>query len=182
MNDMTTNTNAPLVRMGETDPDALVTAAMRERYAMPAVVVAALKQSGKRLAVKLMTLIESDDFDRLPIDTQLKITEFVFDRAFGKSESASSSLALQHRIRKDTGEIGDSISNSKRLKELDNRVQFPEMRKIKSAALQSATEKSPDGMTSSTPNGGDGPRRVSHSRAEGLKGEVIEMPKYFKKG
>jgi hypothetical protein len=157
---MNPNTNAPLVQMGETDPDALVTAAMRERYAMPAVVVAALKQSGKRLAVKMMALIESEKFDRLPIDTQLRVTEFVYDRAFGKAESASSSLALQHRIEQAAGGPQDAFTNGKRLKELEGRIQFPEMRKVKSAKISTVPASPP----SDTYEGG----------------EVIAIPDYFK--
>lgn len=125
---MTDNT---VVRMDQTDPDSIITAAMAERYAMPAVVVAAMKQAGKHIAIKLLKLVEDDKFDDLPVSTQLRLAEFIFDRAFGKAESAAVSIALSHKI---NPQVHQSSDSSTRLRAIEQRMQFPEMRKTRSAS------------------------------------------------
>ena len=125
---MTENT---IVRMDQIDPDSIITAAMAERYAMPAVVVAAMKQAGKHISIKLLQLVEGDKFDTLPVSTQIKLAEFIFDRAFGKAESAAVSIALNHKI---NPQIAQSSDASTRLRAIEQRRQFPEMRKTRSAS------------------------------------------------
>ncbi len=143
--------DSPIVRMDQIDPDSIITAAMAERYAMPAVVVAAMKQAGKHISIKLLQLVESEKFDRLPISTQIKLAEFIFDRAFGKAESAAVSIALNHKI---NPQIAQSSDASTRLRAIEQRRQFPEMRKTRSASRPSQD----DG--SSEPNGAPSDRRV----------------------
>jgi len=130
-----------VVRMGDGDPDSIITAAMAERYAMPAVVVAAMKQAGKHLSIKMLKLVESDKFDKLPVATQLKVAEFVFDRAFGKSDSAAIALALSHRVNP-SPTLQDKTASS-RLRTIEQKLPFPEMQKTRSERL-SLPSGSPD--------------------------------------
>ena len=168
----------PVVKMeGEfLDPDALMHAAMQERYAVPAVVVAALKQSGKKVAIKMMKLIESDRFDKLPIQTQLNIAEFVFDRAFGKAESASVSMALNHKISNNGGNP-EHEANGRRIRELEQRVVFPELARTKTARAI-AGEVTP---SETSGDAGGSPSRVPRATNQNVhsgSAEVVQMPRY----
>jgi len=132
--------------MDQIDPDSIITAAMVERYAMPAVAVAAMKQAGKHISIKLLQLVESEKFDNLPVSTQIKLAEFIFDRAFGKAESAAVSIALNHKI---NPQITQSSDASTRLRAIEQRRQFPEMKKTRSASRASCDGVSePDGASS----------------------------------
>jgi len=191
--------------MDETDPDSIITAAMAERYAMPAVVVAAMKQAGKHISIKLLKLVESEKFDSLPINTQLRLAEFIFDRAFGKAESAAVSIALNHKM---NPQIATSSDSSSRLRAIESRRQFPEMRKTRSASKVPASggesdggEASPDRVSLSDSAHGGRERRpcstdtspvgATCTRAQSLffedaevvdapqSAEVIDMPKYI---
>ena len=153
--------DSPIVRMDQIDPDSIITAAMAERYAMPAVVVAAMKQAGKHISIKLLQLVESEKFDKLPISTQIKLAEFIFDRAFGKAESAAVSIALNHKI---NPQITQSSDASTRLRAIEQRRQFPEMRKTRSASRPSQ-----DGG-SSEPNGASSDRVPLGESAHGGRG------------
>ncbi len=198
--------NTTIVRMDETDPDSIITAAMAERYAMPAVVVAAMKQAGKHISIKLLKLVESEKFDTLPINTQLRLAEFIFDRAFGKAESAAVSIALNHKI---NPQITTSSDSSSRLRAIESRRQFPEMRKTRSASKVPASGSESDGgeapsdrvSLSDSAHGGGRERRpcstdaslagATCTRARSLffedaevvdapqSAEVIDMPKYI---
>ena len=120
----------------------------------------------------------------------IALSFFIFSRAFGKAETASASLALQHRVAPQIS--GDAMTNSKRLKELESRIEFPEMRSIAKAtdapvALQSADdtdsqslnfEDLPSAKTGKSPR-----RKERHSRDEpSAGGEVINIPNYFNGG
>ena len=194
--------NTTIVRMDETDPDSIITAAMAERYAMPAVVVAAMKQAGKHISIKLLKLVESEKFDTLPINTQLRLAEFIFDRAFGKAESAAVSIALSHKINPQTAQTSDA---STRLRAIEQRRQFPEMRKTRSASRKDdgsdPGETPSDRVSLSESAHGEGERRpcspdaspvgATTTPAKSLffeeaevmdapqSAEVIDMPKYL---
>ena len=171
--------DSPIVRMDQIDPDSIITAAMAERYAMPAVVVAAMKQAGKHISIKLLQLVESDKFDSLPISTQIKLAEFIFDRAFGKAESAAVSIALNHKI---NPQITQSSDASTRLRAIEQRRQFPEMRKTRSAsrASQDGGSSDPDGASSDRVPLGDsahgGGRRSPCPQTASFVGANISTP------
>jgi len=194
-------TDSTIVRMDQTDPDSIITAAMAERYAMPAVVVAAMKQAGKHISIKLLKLVEDEKFDSLPVATQLRLAEFIFDRAFGKAESAAVSTALSHKI---NPQIAANSDASSRLRAIEQRRQFPEMRRTRSASKETdsaANEASPDRVSLSESAHGDSERRpcsndpaavgATNTPAQALffeeaevldapqSAEVIDMPKYL---
>jgi len=151
----------PVVRMGDGDPDSIITAAMAERYAMPAVVVAAMKQAGKHLSIKMLKLVESDKFDKLPVATQLKVAEFVFDRAFGKSDRAAIAMALSHRVNP-SPTLQDKTASS-RLRTIEQKLPFPEMQKTRSERLSLPSGSSPEDPDVSSKR--DGNLRRSAGRA-----------------
>ena len=150
--------DSTIVRMDQIDPDSIITAAMAERYAMPAVVVAAMKQAGKHISIKLLKLVESDKFDTLTVATQIRLAEFIFDRAFGKADSAAVSIALNHKI---NPQITQSSDASTRLRAIEQRRQFPEMRKTRSAS------RLPQDDGSSEPNGASSDRVPLGENAHG---------------
>ncbi len=129
---MTTRSTALPIVSFETSADKMINAAMRERYSTPAVVVAAMKQAGKHMSLKLLRLIESDKFDTLPVTTQLRVAEFVFDRAFGKADSSVQAMALSTKI--SGADSATNSGNSKRIRELEGKIVFPEMSKARPAA------------------------------------------------
>ena len=195
-------TDSTIVRMDQTDPDSIITAAMAERYAMPAVVVAAMKQAGKHISIKLLKLVEDEKFDSLPVETQLKLASFIFDRAFGKAESAAVSIALSHKI---NPKITANSDASSRLRAIEQRRQFPEMKRTRSASKEpdsAANDTPPDRVSLSESAHGGGERRpcstdsvtvgantstpaqaMFFEEAEVLdapqSAEVIDMPKYL---
>ena len=136
--------NAPLVDMDEhLSFDNVVNGAMIERYAMPAVVVAALRQAGKHAVMKLLTMIESDKFDKLPIDKQLQIINLALDRAYGRSETASSSLSVIQRAGGLKPQTDATMSTQ--LKAIEERMQsrqqrLPEMRRAQRAIDNQAVQ------------------------------------------
>jgi len=195
-------TDSTIVRMDQTDPDSIITAAMAERYAMPAVVVAAMKQAGKHISIKLLKLVEDEKFDSLPVATQLRLAEFIFDRAFGKAESAAVSIALSHKI---NPQITQNSDASSRLRAIEQRRQFPEMKRTRSASKETdsaANDTHSDRVSLSESAHGDSERRpcsndpaavgtntatpaqaMFFEEAEVLdapqSAEVIDMPKYL---
>lgn len=126
----------PVVNMDEhLSFDNVVNAAMVERYAMPAVVVAALRQAGKTVTMKLLALVESSKFDSLPIETQMRVIEFVFNRAYGKAETATASLNI---IQRNGGLQQADATMANQLKEIEQRMasreqKFPEMQRAQKA-------------------------------------------------
>ena len=106
----------------------LMTAVMRERYAMPTAVVAALRQTGKLLTLKMLRLVASEKFDKLPVSTQLAVFNSIMDRAFGKGDSALAALALQEKMGALTPEKAEGGDAAKQLEDIEARMEFPEMR------------------------------------------------------
>lgn len=121
------------------DVDATLDALATERFSMPPAVIAAFRQAAMKGAAKLLTMIESDGFDKLKTQDQLKILEMTFDRAYGKSETASSSLATLHK----TGQLETSTGHGDALDQIEARAKsrdrkFPELTKARVA-----TERTP---------------------------------------
>lgn len=72
--------------------DAAMEEMMQKRFAMPPVVIAAFRQAAMKGAVRLAQLVQDDEkFSKMRVADQLKVLEMVFDRAYGKNETASAS-------------------------------------------------------------------------------------------
>ena len=105
------------------DVDDAMEELLKRRYAMPPVVVAAFRQAAMKGAMRLAKLVEDDDkFSKLKVSDQLKVLEMVFDRAYGKNETASSSAIAATRT-------GDT-SKSKHSNQLDVLAQRAAKRKL----------------------------------------------------
>ena len=170
---MKTRSALPIVSF-ETSADKMINAAMRERYSTPAVVVAAMKQAGKHMSLKLLRLIESEKFDELPVNTQLRVAEFVFDRAFGKADSSVQAMALSTKI-SGANSLADS-GNSKRIRELEGKIVFPEMSKARPAARAIAEDRTPNGDLSELGADSNAPARASVGSDFSDIEDAIESP------
>lgn len=115
----------------------------QERFAMPPVVVAALRQAGKMATLRMLQIMQDDKkFNALKPTEQMKLMEMVMDRAYGRAETASSSLNLLAR----TGQLQgtENTTHSAQLAEIEKRmeeraVKYPEMRSITSDAVSQET-------------------------------------------
>lgn len=103
---------------------------LAERYAAPAVVVAALKRAGKIAAFRLLAMLEDERFADLPVKTQLEVLNLALDRAYGKIDSP-----VQVARVRDTAAMNqsDSLSLGKQLDKIEGWTP-PEMRKSSGAA------------------------------------------------
>ena len=81
--------------------------ATADRYAMPTISVAMLRQGAQKGLHKLLGIIESDKFDELDLRDQLGLVKFFTDHAYGKADSALAALALAHKTGTDPGNSGD---------------------------------------------------------------------------
>lgn len=81
-----------VVDMGEHfDVDAQMEELSRKRFSMPPAVIAAFRQAAMKGAARLLNLVEDDaQFSKLRVQDQLRVLELIFDRAYGKTETASS--------------------------------------------------------------------------------------------
>lgn len=114
------------------DVEASLEAAVNERFAMPAPVIAAFRQAAMQTAQHLLNTVSSPDFSKLPIKDQIKVMELVFDRAYGKSETASSSMLALSK----TGQLDSNGDHGKQLEEISARMdrtdrKFPELKKAR---------------------------------------------------
>lgn len=119
------------------DIDATMDALATERFSMPPVVIAAFRQAAMKGAQKLNEMISSDKFDGLKTQDQLKILEMAFERAYGKSETASSSLQTLHK----TGQLSSDNDHGKALDQIEARAKskdrkFPELAKARVATAR----------------------------------------------
>jgi len=128
--------NTPVINMAEHfDVDATLEAVTRERFAMPPAVIAAFRQSAMKSVGHLLTLVEDTKrFEKLKITDQLKIMEMVFDRAYGRSETASTSMTALHK----TGQLEVGSNHGKQLETIEQRMklrdrQFPELKRAHQA-------------------------------------------------
>ena len=134
------NPNEVVVKMDEHfDVDGAMEALARQRYAMPPVAIAAFRQAALKGSIKLLKLVESDAFDNLSTRDKLAVLEMVFDRAFGKAETASTSAITAHK----TGADADNgkTEHGKQLAAIEARMaarkqRYPELEKTVRAEPQ----------------------------------------------
>lgn len=106
--------NPNVVDMENFDLDESLEELAKRRYAMPPVVIAALRQAGNKATARLLKMVEDDSiFDKLAPKDQLRLIEVVMDRAYGKSETAAGHDLTQARLN------GDPSKNSDHAKQLD---------------------------------------------------------------
>lgn len=78
------------------DVDAQMEELSRKRFSMPPAVVAAFRQAAMKGATRLLNLVEDDaQFSKLRVQDQVRVLELIFDRAYGKTETASSHAAAE---------------------------------------------------------------------------------------
>lgn len=163
MNDVT-------IRMDEHyDLDATMEAVARERFAMPPEVIAAFRQAAMQGAKHLLNLVSTpEQFQKLSAADQLKVLNMIFDRAYGNTETASSSMATLHK----TGQLKSDTDHGRQLSQIEERMKqhdrrFPEMKKAQSARKRS--------LASSSRNSSVTVNALS-SEEEDL-GNVVDMPR-----
>ena len=91
------NTNV-VIDQSNFDVDEALEKLAAQRFSMPPHVVAAFKQAGALAVAKLLKMMQREDFDKLPIKDQMLVFNLIFDRAYGKSETASTSELTNHKI------------------------------------------------------------------------------------
>lgn len=96
------------------DVDEALEELTKARFSMPPAVIAAFRQAAQLSAMKLLNMIADDKFDKLSVNNKLKIMDMIFDRAYGKSETASSASLAAHK----TGEL-DNKDKGKHAEQLD---------------------------------------------------------------
>lgn len=90
--------------------------ALRERYAMPDVVNAALQRAGAIAAKRLLDLMENDaKFESLTPSKQVAIIERVLDRVYGKSDSFATAALVATRAEAPRGSDKSHLTS-----EIDN--------------------------------------------------------------
>lgn len=153
---------------------------LQQRYSIPPLVVAALKESGKIAAFRLLETLNSERFSELPVATQMRVIELALDKAYGKSEGSGAFLAAQAR--------NPEAANSQNLtlgKQLDRIEGWtpPEL----AAAREGGSRPVKPGSVGSgrvPPEGGDG---VSSPVSPSPPSNVVplkpdEVPRYFVDG
>ena len=127
---------SPVVRMDEHfDVDEAMEALSRQRYAMPPVAIAAFRQAALKGSIKLLKLVEGEDFDKMTTRDKLAVLEMIFDRAYGKAETASTSAITAHKTGEGTAKNSD---HGKQLAAIEARMaarkqRYPELEKAASA-------------------------------------------------
>ena len=136
----------PVVNMTEHfDVDATMEAVTRERFAMPPAVIAAFRQAAMKSAAHLLKLVEDEKaFGKLKINDQLKVMELIFERAYGRAETATSSMMGMHK----TGQLDSTGDHSRQLKTIEERMakrdrQFPELKTAQRARRKQLSDSSP---------------------------------------
>lgn len=100
------------------DVDGAMEELANKRFAMPPVVVAAFRQAAMKGAQRLLNLVENDaQFEKMRVSDQLRVLEMVFDRAYGKNETASTAMLASAKV----GGEGKS-DHSTQLDEIANRA------------------------------------------------------------
>lgn len=128
------------------DVDKALDDLAKARFSMPPVVVAAFRQAAQISAMKLLTMVADPRFDKLSVNAKLKIMDMIFDRAYGKSETASTAALAEHK----TGG-GEQRDKGKHAEQLDA---------IAARAVSASTRRQPAKLSSprgdSFDDGGDG--------------------------
>ena len=72
------------------DVDATMDELVQKRFSMPPAVVATFRQAAALGAMRLLNLVNDEDaFNQLRAADKVRVLELIFDRAYGKSETAS---------------------------------------------------------------------------------------------
>lgn len=88
------------------------------RFSMPPAVIIAFRAAAKKGAERLLDLVEDDaKFSKLRPQDQFKLIEMIFDRAYGRSETASTSALTAMK----TGQNGNSTSHQSQLEAIHKR-------------------------------------------------------------
>lgn len=138
---------AQVIDMDNFDVDEAMEQVMRKRFAMQPAAVAAFRQAAAIGVKRLLSLVADDaKFDKLSTSDKLKVLEMIFDRAYGKTETASMSDMTNYRTGQDS-EKGNKERHSTQLSEIADRMKqnrralpdqrqhevFPELRQKRSA-------------------------------------------------
>jgi hypothetical protein len=123
---------SPVVKMDEHfDVDEAMEALSRQRYAMPPVAIAAFRQAALKGSIKLLKIVEGEEFDKMSTRDKLAVLEMIFDRAYGKAETASTSAITAHKTGEGTQQNSD---HGKQLAAIEARMaarkqRYPELEK-----------------------------------------------------
>lgn len=81
------------------DVDATMDELVQKRFSMPPAVVAMFRQAATLGALRLLNLVNDEDaFNKLRAADKVRILELIFDRAYGKSETASNHDLTQVKV------------------------------------------------------------------------------------
>lgn len=81
------------------DVDATMDELVQKRFAMPPAVVATFRQAAALGAMRLLNLVNDEDaFNKLRAADKVRVLELIFDRAYGKSETASNHDLTQVKV------------------------------------------------------------------------------------
>lgn len=81
------------------DVDATMDELVQKRFAMPPAVVATFRQAAAVGAMRLLNLVSDEKaFNGLRAADKVRILELIFDRAYGKSETASNHDLTQVKV------------------------------------------------------------------------------------
>ena len=97
-----------------------------DRYAVPSTSVAIYRQGAQRALHKLLGVVESAEFDTMPVKEKLALATFFTEGAYGKHESNLAAMALAHKMGSDPGSAAD---HGKELDLIAERMErkYPEM-------------------------------------------------------
>lgn len=92
---------------------------LNARFAMQPVVVAAFRQAAQLAAARLLSIMSDDSkFNKLSPKDQAKFMELIFDRAYGKSETASTSTLTDLK----TGQGANHADHGNELRAIEARA------------------------------------------------------------
>lgn len=110
--------NQQIIDMENFDLDESLEELAKKRYAMPPVVVAALRQAGLHATKRLLNMVSDEDaFEALSAKDQLRLIELIMDRAYGRSETASGNDAAVAKLGENTGRTSDHAQQLDQLRE-----------------------------------------------------------------
>jgi len=93
---------------------------VRRRFAMSPVAIAAFRQAAVHAVKRLLHMITDDaTFEKMTVSEKLKVMEMVFDRAYGKTETASTSELTNHK----TGQGRDNSDHASQMDAIQQRMQ-----------------------------------------------------------
>ena len=138
------------------DVDEALDKLAHERFSMPPAVIAAFRQAAQVSALRLLSLVSDEEkFNRMSTNSKLKVMDMIFDRAYGKSETASTAAVAAYK----TGQ-GDSADKGKHADQLD---------KIAERAALMAAKRQPARLEGAARSKGD-------SFDDGGTGSLMSMP------